>query len=103
MMPDKIFCANCETEATHIAGKTPLCGACLNAYAWGQNNVNTPVRRVDEPEPKIEYKVVQLNDARRHYWAVVEDYPDHGMELGRFRDEGMAVLFHKALMEVDNG
>lgn len=72
MMPDKIFCANCETEATHIAGKTPLCGTCLNAYAWGQNNVNTPVRRIDEPEPKPEYKVVPLNDAHRH-WAVGDD------------------------------
>lgn len=102
MMPDKIFCANCETEATHIAGKTPLCEPCLNAYAWGQNNVNTPVRRVDEPEPKPEYKVVRLNDAHRT-WAVIEDLGSETVELGIFRDEGMANLFRAALTEVDNG
>lgn len=39
----ELYCANCETEATHITSSgTPLCYTCANAYEWGQASADKP-------------------------------------------------------------
>ena len=54
---EEYYCANCETEATHITSKgTPLCTTCAIAYEWGQASAHEDApSEIDNEDNELDY------------------------------------------------
>lgn len=71
---DKVFCANCESEAVAWAGRTPLCYACKTAYEWGQASPDAVMS--DSPPSDKKFTVLDVYQDDDGYTCFGIEVPD---------------------------